>query len=120
LAVEPGSAYLENQLALLHLSAGNRDSARYYAEKAVRSAPKWRCATLTLLKTQETQQPKEKEANTPKRNIARGKLPRFGGIGGFGYSNPTVGFNPLQNDTVRAVTMDGAIKTELGFFVQVP
>ncbi|HMK18725.1 MAG TPA: caspase family protein [Chitinophagaceae bacterium] len=47
-ALSPDAAYINNQLAILHLENNRPDSAVYYASKAAGSAPNWKCAYTTL------------------------------------------------------------------------
>lgn len=55
LKIDPNGAYIQNKLALLHLQNNNKDSALYYANKAVKTAPNWPCALTTLALVQKAQ-----------------------------------------------------------------
>lgn len=58
--VSPTEAYADNWLSRLHLAAGAKDSAWYYANRAAQRAPKWPCV-LTALALVQGQQPAEPE-----------------------------------------------------------
>lgn len=63
LKIDPNGAYIQNKLAQLHLQNNNNDSALYYANQAVKTAPKWTCALTTLAiakKALDNAQPKKK------------------------------------------------------------
>ncbi|MEO5948193.1 MAG: hypothetical protein ABIP79_15355, partial [Chitinophagaceae bacterium] len=93
LSIDPNGAYIQNKLALLHLENNNKDSALYYADKAVRTAPNWRCAlnTLALVQNSANKNPDNKNVkkNSPFRKVS------FGGTigGGLNQSNPTYSGN---------------------------
>lgn len=120
LAVEPNGAYIQNRLALLHLENNNIDSAKYYAEKATRTAPKWLCAftTLNLINNKnsannnKTEQPKTTKKSPFKNGY---KKFQFGGVLGGGISDYqiTVG-TPTANDSLRSASVTGRTKFEVG------
>jgi hypothetical protein len=58
LSLNPNSAYIYNRLARLHYDNNCSDSASYYANAAIRLAPKWSCPyqTLQLVKERKEQQ----------------------------------------------------------------
>jgi hypothetical protein len=87
LSIDPNGAYIQNKLALLHLENNNKDSALYYADKAVKTAPNWRCAltTLALIQNSANNNKPNTKKNSPFRKVS------FGGTigGGLNQSNPT-------------------------------
>lgn len=119
LKIDPNGAYIQNRLALLHLQNNNKDSALYYADKAVKTAPKWPCAlaTLALIQkatTSNNDQPKKQPGkNGPFRKVS------FGGTigGGLNQSNPTYSGN--ANSGFTGVASNGASVIDLGFITQV-
>jgi tetratricopeptide (TPR) repeat protein len=119
LAAEPNGAYIQNRLALLHFENNNLDSARYYAEKAARTAPKWVCAlaTLTMVNNKSTptneQKPEPKTKKSPFKNGY--KKFQFGGVLGGGISDYQITtVTPTANDTLRSASVTGRTKFELG------
>jgi hypothetical protein len=120
LAAEPNAAYIQNKLALLHFESNRTDSALYYANKAVKTAPKWLCAmaTLTLIKnkTNPSQQEQKPEAKVQKSVFKNGyKKFQFGGVLGGGLSDYQVSTaTPTANDTIRSASITGRTKFEFG------
>ena len=117
LSIDPNGAYIQNKLALLHLENNNKDSALFYADKAVRTAPKWKCAltTLALVQNAANKNPDNKNVkkNSPFRKVS------FGGTigGGLNQSNPTYSGNANSGyDDVRSNT---APTFDLGVIVQI-
>lgn len=117
LSIDPNGAYIQNKLALLHLDNNNKDSALFYADKAVRTAPNWRCAltTLALVQNATNKNPDNKNVkkNSPFRKVS------FGGKigGGLNQSNPTYSGNVNSGyDDVRSNT---APAFDLGLIIQV-
>ncbi|MBK8605393.1 MAG: caspase family protein [Chitinophagaceae bacterium] len=117
LSIDPNGAYIQNKLALLHLENNNKDSALFYADKAARTAPNWRCALTTLALVQnaanKTPENKNVKKNSPFRKVS------FGGTigGGLNQSNPTYSGNANSSyDDVRSNT---APAFDLGIIVQV-
>lgn len=91
LSIDPNGAYIQNKLALLHLENNNKDSALFYADKAVKTAPNWKCALTTLALIQNTANNSKPNTNknSPFRKVS------FGGTigGGVNQSNPTYSGN---------------------------
>jgi hypothetical protein len=118
LKIDPDGAYIHHKLAQLHLQNGNKDSALYYANKAVKIAPNWACALTLLAKIQNTTSntnpdiPKKPGVN-PVRKIS------FGGTigGGMTQSNPTYSGN--QNSGIAGVNSNGAGLFDAGFIAQI-
>lgn len=112
---EPGAAYLENQLALLHLANNRKDSALFYAEKATRSAPNWRCAFTTLALVRDAISRPSKPADTLKKKNNLTRKVQWGMLVGGGITKPQLDpRTPTTNDTIRALSADGAFKFDLG------
>jgi len=118
LAINPDGAYIQNKLALLHLENKRTDSALYYAEKAVKTAPKWSCAmnTLALVKTttEQTNQnkPKPQQVKNPIRKNS------FGIIMGSGTSQLKPTYNEEPNTSIIDVNASNIIKLDFGIFYQ--
>jgi hypothetical protein len=120
LAIDPEGAYILNLLALLHLNNASGDSARYYADKATRVAPKWLCAlnTLSLVKKR---YPAPGETTpvvyTPPR--VPSKKVKFGILvgGGAAQFNPSLTTN--RNDTLQTVSGKNIVKLDLGILLQI-
>ncbi len=95
LSIDPNGAYILNKLALLHLENNNKDSALFYADKAVRTAPNWACAltTLALVQNEANNKPDDKKKNVKKNSPF--KKVSFGSTlgGGLNQSNPTYSGN---------------------------
>ncbi len=122
LAAEPNGAYIQNRLALLHLENNRQDSAKYYAEKATRTAPKWLCALATLSlvqnKTAENKMPGQPKKKPPFKNGY--KKFQFGGVVGGGISQYQVTtVTPTANDTLRSASVTGRTKYDLGLTGQI-
>ncbi len=117
LATEPNAAYIQNRLALLHLQNNRADSAKYYAEKATRTAPKWVCALTTLSLVQnKTADNKTPEQPKKKPLFKNGyKKFQFGGILGGGISQYVVtNGTPTANDTILSASVTGRTKYDVG------
>ncbi len=117
LAVHPNGAYIQNKLALLHLENNNPDSARYYADKATKTAPKWNCALATLALVQKalTSRPEE-----PGKQVPRPRFKNSFGIvvaGGLNKSQPSRAANP--NSNIVGVTGENRPALALGLIYQV-
>ncbi len=119
-AIDRNGAYIENKLALLHLENNNLDSAKYYADKAAATAPKWNCALTTLAlvqqalskvdnKTDDT----KKETKKPIRKSSFGFT--LGGV--INQSKPTYSGN--ANSGFTDVATNSAPSFELGIIYQV-
>lgn len=93
LSIDPNGAYIQNKLALLHFDNNNKDSALFYANKAVKTAPNWKCAltTLALVQNAANKKPDNKNVkkNSPFRKVSFGAT--IGG--GLNQSNPTYSGN---------------------------
>jgi tetratricopeptide (TPR) repeat protein len=120
LRIDPNGAYIQNKLALLHLQNGNKDSALYYANKAVKTAPNWPCALTTLALVQ-----KALSSNKPDDTIKKpakpngGKL-HFGIVTGGGISKPSITKKPPEaSDTLSVTGIKGRVKIDLGFIGQI-
>lgn len=117
LSIDPNGAYIQNNLALLHIENNNKDSALFYADKAVRTAPNWRCALNTLALVQyavnKTSATKNEKKNSPFRKIS------FGGTigGGLNQSNPTYSGN--ANSGYVDVRSNTAPVFDLGIISQI-
>lgn len=119
-ATEPQAAFILNWLARLHIRAGSRDSALYYAEKAAAAAPKWACALATVTAVREL--PKQKDPSGKKENKT-GSVRRPGGFGftlggGMNQSQPTYSGNP--NARYSSVSSASAPAFHLGMLYQFP
>ncbi len=138
-AYSPDAAYINNQLAILHLENNRPDSAVYYANKAVGSAPNWRCAynTLTLAyralnmpDSVSKYQQISKSANPAKPVIIPTKKEEVrktqlgieigGGINNFklNFSNWKQG-NINYNDSLNNITTSSGTKFDLGLICQI-
>lgn len=120
-ALDPGSAYIYNRLATLHLSNNNKDSAVYYARKATEIAPDWACAFTTLAKVSNASIPDKKIPGDPikqptKKDI---KKPQFGIVTGSGVSQLKPKYTISRNDTLVGIKASSIIKFDLGFFTQI-
>ena len=117
LAIDPGGAYIQNQLAILHLENNKSDSALYYANKATKAAPKWLCAFTTLALVKKAM-PENKPQNVAKKAPVRVKKFHFGGLLGSGISQPAVTGRTESNDTISYRSVKGRIKYDLGIIGQ--
>ncbi len=90
-AIDPNGAYILNWLSQLHAEQKNQDSAVYYAERAVKAAPKWPCAltTLNLARKNKANSPTDPNRVKPLKKIGFG----FTAGGGIIQSNPTFSGN---------------------------
>ncbi len=117
--IDPNGAYIQNRLALLHLQNNNKDSALYYANKAVKTAPGWPCAlaTLTLIQKNTTSNPDEPKKQPAKKSPFR-KI-SFGATlgGGLNQSDPTYSGN--ANSGFTSVASNSAVVGNLGLICQV-
>lgn len=109
LKINPNGAYIQNKLAQLHLQNNNKDSALYYANQAVKNAPKWACALTTLALLQ--------QATTSNHNQPKKKINNKFGIGatlggGLTRSNPT--YSGDANTGVFAVDSRSAAMLDAG------
>lgn len=123
-AIDKNGAYIQNRLALLHLENNQLDSARFYAEKATRTAPRWNCAFATLALIQN-------KANNPsnlnnpidsvkkRRPSTGGKKVQFGIVTGGGVSQIDATTNTTPNDHTTLTNVKGKEKLELGIIAQV-
>lgn len=107
LAFDPKGSYIMNKLAQLHFQNNNRDSALYYAKKAVEMAPNWNCAltTLALIQNSTSDLTKRDSLNKPKSKGNR-HLGLVTGIG-INYSFPSLTDNP-NNPVIDANTKAGS------------
>lgn len=112
LAFDPNGAYIHNKLAQLHLQNNNRDSALFYANKAVKTAPNWACAVTTLALIQQSIVNNER-TNKPVQEKKRSKIPDGYFIGaGINRSDPVLGSNP--NSSIISSTAESKPRFELG------
>jgi tetratricopeptide (TPR) repeat protein len=118
LRIDPDGAYIQNKLALLHLQNNNKDSALYYANKAVKTAPNWPCALTTLALIQRSTPSNTDEPKVPKKN-APFRRASFGITvgGGLNQSDPTYSGN--ANSGFTGVASNSAPSLDLGFICQV-
>ena len=119
LSINPDGAYIQNKLALLHFENNQPDSAIYYAEKAAKTAPNWKCALNTLsLVRNPTKQPGENKPGNPatKKPIRKSS---FGVVAGSGVSqlNPT--YKETGNTSIVGVNPKNIIKFDVGIIYQV-
>lgn len=122
MSIDRNGAYIQNKLALLHLENNRVDSAKYYAEKAVRTAPKWNCAFTTLALVQN----KANNLNSPvdsvkkrKPNTGNKKI-QFGGVVGGGLSQiDATSRTPTANDRTLLIDVKGKAKFDLGIIAQI-
>ena len=138
-ALLPDAAYINNQIAILHLENNRPDSAVYYANKAVGSAPNWQCGytTLTLAykalnipdSVSKYQQisgsanpAKAVNMPTQKEQVRKTQLgiEIGGGINNFklNFSNWKQG-NINYNDSLNGITTSNGIKFDLGLICQI-
>lgn len=117
LAIDPNGAYIQHKLAQLHLSNNNKDSALFYAEKAVKTAPNWLCAltTLTLIK----KSPNQPDNNNNKQTKKPKRPNSFGGVTGAGLSQLTPTFSADGQSTITGVNPRDIFKADLGIIYQV-
>lgn len=118
LAIDKNGAYIQNKLAQLHLANNNKDSALYYADKAKKTAPNWRCALLTLALVQKAiDQPKTDNKLTKK------PLPKssFGVTlgGGFNQSNPTYSGNANTGFSAVEATSAGTLNAGILYYINI-
>jgi hypothetical protein len=119
LRIDPNGAYIQNKLALLHLQNNNKDSALYYANKAVKTAPNWPCAltTLALIQKSQPSQPDEPKKVVKKTSPFRKTSFGFTLGGGLGQSKPTYSGN--ANSGFTGVAANSAPTFDFGFIYQV-
>ncbi len=120
LAFDPNGAYAHNRLASLHLENKNYDSARYYADKAVKLAPNWPCALTTLSLARQKSGNNETPDAKPK--TVR-PSPSSGSIMvGGGMNRPAIEYNRENwrqgnsnyNDSLNSIEESSKGKIELG------
>jgi phage gpG-like protein len=116
LSIDRNGAYIQNKLALLHLENKQLDSARYYAEKAVATAPKWNCALVTLGLVQKALNNTKSNKNQPKSPVRKSSFGYTLG-GGLNQSSPTYSGN--ANTGFVGVESNTAATANLGFIYQV-
>ncbi|HMK24414.1 MAG TPA: caspase family protein [Chitinophagaceae bacterium] len=119
LKIDPNGAYIQNKLAILHLQNNNKDSALYYANKAVKTAPNWPCAltTLALIQRSQSSQPDE-----PKKTVKKSspyKKASFGVTLGGGPSRSDPAYSGNANSGFIGVASNSAPSFGLGFICQV-
>lgn len=120
LAFDKNGAYIQHKLAQLHLENNRLDSAKYYAELATRTAPRWNCAFTTLALIQ------NKAGNNPV-DSARKRKPspgnrkvQFGFVTGGGISQAdATPRTPSANDRTRLTDVKGKAKADIGIIAQV-
>ena len=119
LSIDRNGAYIHNKLALLHLQNNNKDSALFYSDKAVKTAPKWPCAltTLTLIQKSPSSQPDQPEKVVKKPVPFKKASFGFTIGGGLNQSNPTYSGN--ANSGFVGVASSSAATFGLGFICQV-
>jgi hypothetical protein len=120
LAIDKDKAYICHKLAQLHLDHNRPDSAVYYAEKATRFAPNWKCA-MTLLAKARQQSPDNPAKAKTKTNLPKRSVIRLGGTIGGGISQPKfTAVNSTANDTLQFDGTKGGFRFELGIKVNIP
>ena len=105
--IDPDKAYILNWLSRLHLQNNRADSAVYYADRALKAAPKWPCALTTLALAQQALNKKPADPKKPSKNNVPLRKASFGFTlgGGLNQSNPTysgnanTGFIDVQSNT---------------------
>ncbi|HEY6062597.1 MAG TPA: caspase family protein [Chitinophagaceae bacterium] len=119
LKIDPDGAYIQNRLALLHLQNNNKDSALYYANKAVKTAPNWPCAltTLTLIRNATPSQPDEPKKVVKKTSPFR--KASFGYTIGGGLSRSDPAYSGNANSGFIGLASNSAPSFDLGFICQV-
>ncbi len=119
LKIDPNGAYIQNRLALLHLQNNNKDSALYYSNKAVKTAPNWPCAltTLTLIQKSTPSHPDEPKKVVKKQSPFRKASFGFTLGGGVNQSKPTYS-GDINSGFIGAVGNPATI-LDLGFIYQV-
>ena len=118
--IDPNGAYIQNKLALLHLQNGNKDSALYYSNKAVKTAPNWPCALTTLALVKKALSSDKPDDTKKKPNKPSGSKIHFGGVIGGGISKPSITERPTNaNDTLRVSGIKGGARFNLGLIGQV-
>lgn len=119
-AIEPRAAYINNCLANFHMKAGNRDSALFYADLAVKRAPNWPCALTTLALVQKMI---PKDPTAPKQKAGKNRLfkPALGfNLGaGTNNSNPTYGARGNTLVTGTSAASAGVMGIGINYFLPV-
>lgn len=116
--IDPNGAYIQNKLALLHLQNSNKDSALFYSNKAVKTAPNWLCALTTLAMIQKSaSQPEEPKKEVKKPSPFKKTSFGFTLGGGINQSNPTYSGN--ANSGFIDVASSAAPVIDLGIIYQV-
>ncbi|MBL0233003.1 MAG: caspase family protein [Chitinophagaceae bacterium] len=113
MAIEPRAAYINNCLAMLHMKAGHRDSALYYAENAVKRAPNWPCAlsTIALVRQMKNNEPSKPKDPTKK---ARPFKPALGFNLGAGVNNSNPTYEARGSTQILAASSASAAVMDLG------
>jgi tetratricopeptide (TPR) repeat protein len=122
LRIDPNGAYIQNKLAVLHLQNNNKDSALYYANKAVKTAPNWPCAFTTLALVQKALSSNKPDDTKKKPNKPPGGKVHFGIVTGGGISKPSINSTELtfgNFDKYRALGIKGKAKIDLGIISQI-
>lgn len=122
--IDKNGAYIQHKLAQLHLENNRLDSAKYYAEKATRTAPNWRCALLTLALVQNkanNNNPNNPVDSVKKRKTNNGiKKVQIGGVIGGGMSQlDATTLPPNANERVTLTDVKSRIKYDLGIIAQI-
>ncbi len=118
LAIDPNGAYIQHKLAQLHLTNKNNDSALYYADKAVRTAPNWACALTTLALVRNAANEPNK-SDTKKQTKKPVRKSSFGGVTGAGLSQLTPTFSADGQSTITGVNPRDILKADLGIIYQI-
>lgn len=119
--IDPNGAYIQNKLALLHLQNNNKDSALFYSNKAVKTAPNWPCALTTLALIQKALSEKPDETKK-KSDLPTARKFQFGILTGGGISKPSITSRSLtfaNLTTYSALGVSGKAKIDLGIIGQV-
>ncbi len=120
--IDPNGAYIQNKLALLHWQNGNKDSALYYSNKAVKTAPNWPCALTTLAMIQQSASSQQQE---PKKTVKKSgpfRKTSFGFTVGGGINNsdpvysgnPNSGFTNVSSHAAPAFDLGGVCQVNIG------
>jgi hypothetical protein len=119
LRFDPGGAYAMNKLAQLHLSNNRSDSALYYADRAVKTAPNWPCALTTLALARAAT---SNNSDQPGKTKQPKRIPKasFGIAVGGGIDRSAPVFQEQPNFNVIAIDPRISALADLGVIVNIP
>lgn len=119
LSIDHNGAYIYNKLAQLHLANNRTDSALFYADYAIKTAPNWACALTTLTMVQKVitdNKNRDNKKDQPKKPLRKSSFGITAG-GGFNQSKPT--FSGNVNSGILGVASNTAPTFNFGFTCQV-